>query len=238
MNMVSKIKMEIKKIKVARDLYSRWYRFKKRLLSYNTQKVFVNKYQYNQWGSAESVSGLGSELNQTTEIVAALPALCAQYNIQSFLDLPCGDFNWIRHVSPFLSHYIGGDIVPQLIEANRTKYSGYGQFMVLNLLKDKLPTVDVIFSRDCLVHFSYSDIKKALANIKRANIKYLLTTSYLNREINNDIITGEWRPINLEKAPFYFPRPLNILIENSTEQAGTVKDKCLALWLVKDIPDF
>jgi hypothetical protein len=231
------IKKEVKKIRIARELYSRYLRMRKKISSYNTEKVFTEKFKHNKWGSPESLSGLGSELRQTKTVIAQLPALCSKYGINSFLDLPCGDFNWIKHVSPFFPNYIGSDIVPALIEDNNKKYSEYGRFTVLNLLKDPLPDADVLFCRDCLVHLSYADIRKAIANIRNSGIKYLLTTSYPEKTANHDIITGEWRPLNLTKAPFNFPAPLDVIIENSTEQEGRVKDKCLVLWLIKDLPD-
>jgi hypothetical protein len=37
-------------------------------------------------------------------------------NVQVFLDVPCGDFNWMKHVTlPHGTRYIGGDIVASLV---------------------------------------------------------------------------------------------------------------------------
>ena len=46
---------------------------------------------------------------------------------------------------------------------------------------------------------------------------------------------GDWRPLNLERAPFGFPPPREVLREGCTEQGGTFADKSLGLWSVNDL---
>ncbi len=106
-------------------------------------------------------------------------------------------------------------------------------------MKDELPEVDLIFCRDCLVHFSHSDIFKALTNIRRSGAIYLLTTTFSGRKENHDINTGEWRVLNFEAAPFHFPPPLRLLVENCTQQnsKGAYKDKSLGLWKISDFEE-
>jgi hypothetical protein len=60
--------------------------------------------------------------------------------------------------------------------------------------------------RDCLFHFSYNDINKFLKNINKIKYKYLLTTTHIVKKnfINRDIITGDFRIINLFSYPFNF----------------------------------
>jgi hypothetical protein len=107
--------------------------------------------------------------------------------------------------------------------------------MHLNLLTDKIPQVDLILCRDCLIHFSYADIFRALKNICDSKSEYLLTTTFTERKINRDITTGNGHLINLEIAPFNFPAPLKSIIEGCTEDFGANKDKALGLWRVADI---
>src|SRR5271157_1733125 len=120
-----------------------------------TEVLFTNYYRKNTWLSKESRSGLGSELKQTREIIKQLPLLIKQFNIKSLLDIPCGDFNWMQHVDLGCA-YIGADIVKELIEENKRKYNK--TFVHLDLLTSKLPKVDLILCRDCLVHFSVEDV--------------------------------------------------------------------------------
>jgi len=126
--------------------------------------------------------------------------------------------------------------LPKLIEANKRNFvSGSISFQISDLTADSLPKVDLILTRDCLVHFSYDDTRKALSNIISSSSKYLLTTSFVARERNYNIATGEWRPINLEKPPYNFPSPLLTINENCTQDDGAYPDKSLLLWNIRDL---
>ena len=201
------------------------------------EQIFSVHYHNNSWGSNESVSGTGSTYAQTAHIRDYIIFLIQKYNIQSVFDVPCGDFNWFKHIVQHIPKYIGGDIVPTLIENNNQKY-GDKTFIKFNIISDAIPEdIDLIFCRDLLVHFSYDDIIKALKNIKNSNVKYLLTTTFMNRPFR-DITTGDWRHVSFFNAPFNFPKPLSIINENCTEDYPVNIDKSLALWLVADIPNF
>ncbi|MDR0556590.1 MAG: class I SAM-dependent methyltransferase, partial [Treponema sp.] len=133
---------------------------KKILFPYkNDPNVFTIIYNNNLWGSEESRSGEGSCVNTTKIIRKMLPVLWKEYDIKTFLDVPCGDYNWMKEVKKDNIIYIGGDIVNELIEQNNQKYkTGNVSFRVLDITKDVLPTVDMIFCKDCLQHLSYEDV--------------------------------------------------------------------------------
>jgi hypothetical protein len=105
----------------------------------------------------------------------------------------------------------------------------------LTLFASKLPTVDLIFCRDCLVHFSFDDIRRALQNICRSGSAYLLTTTFTEQRQNQDIVTGQWRQLNLELEPFSLPKPLSLINEDCTEGEGKFADKSLGLWRIEEI---
>lgn len=200
--------------------------------------VFENIWTRNRWGDPESRSGTGSNPRQTEHLRKELPALLEILEIRSLLDLPCGDFHWMKDVRlPEGLAYIGGDIVEQLVERNRSQYgSAARQFRTIDLMRDPLPVADLILCRDALVHFSYSDIFRALANFRRSGAEYLLTTHFSGDRTNHDIRTGQWRPLNLMKAPFHLPPPMLVIDERCTEGNGGYRDKCMALWRLKDLP--
>lgn len=198
--------------------------------------VFTQKFRDNSWGGRESVSGRGSDVDQTGRVVEGLNLLLQGMAIKSILDVPCGDFHWMRNVNLSSVDYLGGDIVTELVEQNRLKHGRSGiRFERINLIHDALPAVDLVFCRDCLVHLSYDDIFSVLGNIARSSATYLLTTTFTGRKSNCDIRTGQWRPLNLEKAPFCFPHPFLLLNEGCTEAEGEFSDKALGLWRVGDI---
>ena len=160
--------------------------------------------------------------------------LIKKYNITSVFDVPCGDFNWFKHIVHNIPTYIGADIVPALIEKNKQQYNH--TFLHLDITRDPIPATELIFCRDLLVHLSYESIVQVLRNVKRSNARYILMTTFTNRPFK-DIPDGDWRPISFFDKPFHFPKPLAILSENCTESYPSYMDKSLALWLIKDLPD-
>lgn len=198
-------------------------------------RLFNEIYRENCWGDRESLSGPGSSLTQTETLRRLLPGLILEIKCKSILDIPCGDFNWMKHVALDLD-IIGGDIVDELIAKNQARHGRDGRkFLVLDLLQDELPKVDLVLCRDCLIHFSFRNIRRAIRNIKRSRSTYLLTTTYMGRPINEDIPTSAWRPINLQRPPFNFPTPIELLDEESPREHS--RDKCLGLWKICDLPD-
>jgi hypothetical protein len=206
------------------------------LKSRRAEDVFTSYFAGNTWGGKESVSGQGSDAEQTRTIVRELGVLLRELEIHTMLDVPCGDFNWMKHVDLGATSYVGADIVEDVIRRNEMEYrSERVRFEKRNLLEDSLPKVDMIFCRDCLVHFSYEDVFRALRNICDSGSTYLLTTSFPSRRRNEDIVTGQWRPLNLELAPVVLPAPVRVVDEGCTESDGAFRDKSLCLWRVNDV---
>ena len=192
----------------------------------STEQVFTQIYTNNKWGNAESVSGLGSTLAYTQTLRHVLPSLLERLHCKSILDIPCGDFGWMSHIQMDID-YIGADIVAELIKRNQRLYgSSIRRFEHLDLLRDRLPRADIILCRECFVHLSDSDCLRAMKNIRMSGAHYLLATTYPNLVENQNILTGQWRPLNLEIPPFSLPRPIELISEYSPDYSG----KSLALW--------
>lgn len=203
--------------------------YMKKIANKDAKEIFSYVYKKNIWGDDESVSGSGSNKEQTREIVKKLPVLFRKYKIKSILDIPCGDFYWMRDVDLNGISYIGGDVVDELIAETKAKYETDGiSFEVLDVIKDDLPKSDIVFVRDCFVHFSFEQIKEAIENIKRSGSKYLLTTSFVDHKENKDIIMGEWRRLNLETKPFNL-KAIYRINEKCTQGNGRARDKSLIL---------
>lgn len=221
------------------DYYS-WYKYTANQSPFHDMDigaVFNRIYESNYWGSSESVSGPGSSQSHAGILAEHISNLLTKLNIQSIVDAPCGDFNWIRHLDLSKVDYTGVDIVPALIEKNITNYSQLNiKFLTMDLVKDPLPRADLIINRDCLVHFSYAHIHKALNNMIRSGSTYLMTTSFPRLKVNYNITTGDWRPINLEIPPFRFPRPLFILTEPFEKKFEKEnKGKILGIWRLNEL---
>ncbi|MGZ0171055.1 MAG: class I SAM-dependent methyltransferase [Planctomycetales bacterium] len=197
--------------------------------------VFETIYLRNAWNGGESVSGTGSDLQQTAAISVELPKVLKELEAQSMLDVPCGDFYWMRHVQLDDIDYIGADIVDDLVFKNKSFKNERRSFIKCDLMTSDLPPVDVILCRDCLVHFSNQHVWQTLRNIARSEVKYLVTTTFNLHSNDKSIDTGQWRPLNLQAAPFNLPSPFSLIDEHCTQDGGQYPDKMLGVWSVDSI---
>jgi hypothetical protein len=222
-----------------RVLYNRSRLQRRADLQRDPEAIFTDIYRNNHWHSGESVSGPGSEVGATVNARTVLPELLRKLNAHSLLDAPCGDFNWMRHVDLAGIQYTGMDIVPPLIEANNQKYASPSVgFVHGDVAKDALPRVDVVLCRDLFLHLPLGVIAQVVANFKRSGSTYLLASSYPARSINYDIVAGDRRPINLKKAPFHFPEPIDVICDdNPAEQTSPENRRTLSLWRMSDLPE-
>ena len=189
--------------------------------------VFTRIHRRNLWGGGESVSGAGSTEARGAAFRGELIALLRRLDAQVLLDAPCGDFNWAGEVADAVPRYVGVDVVPELVARVQARHGSERRtFACADLARDPLPRADVILCRDCLVHFSFAEIRRALRNFRRSGAAYLLTTTFDDAAPNADIVTGGWRALNLREPPFSFPPPLEAIDERCPGYPG----KRLALW--------
>jgi hypothetical protein len=105
--------------------------------------------------------------------------------INSVVDCGCGDHAWM---SGFLRGdrvsrvaYLGVDLfgAPELTQRYSRSEKGEGaseerRFVSGDFVSDQLPRVDLVVARDVLPYLTNGEIKKALANMRRAGIALLL----------------------------------------------------------------
>jgi len=201
------------------------------------QERFERIYSTNLWSDPETRSGVGSSLDSTAVVRAELPKALRELDARVLLDVPCGDFTWMKRVDLSGIEYIGGDIVPSIIEENQRLHTTESRsFIHLDLTRDELPDADVLLCRDCLVHLSYANIRAVFANISRSNIRYVLMTSFPGRGGNYDVVDGDWRTLDFQAPPFSLPEPRLTIVEQCEEEDGSYADKSLVAWRVEDLP--
>lgn len=195
--------------------------------------IFRDIYRLNAWGSAESRSGSGSTLHYTAKLRKELPDFLKHHSVRSMVDIPCGDFNWMRKVDLSGVHYTGLDVVPELIASNLKKFGRADRdFKVCDILHAQPPEADLIFCRDLLIHFSYQDALAAIWNMVASGNTWLLTTTYKQGR-NRQEPTGGFYRINLEEAPFLLPTPAAVLADGEGKAAPN--GRVLGLWKLSDI---
>jgi 2-polyprenyl-3-methyl-5-hydroxy-6-metoxy-1,4-benzoquinol methylase len=200
-------------------------------------QVFDRIIAENRWQDPDSASGTGSNLKQTETLRRELPGILSRLQVRTLLDAPCGDFHWMQHVELDGIAYTGLDVVASVIERCQACFASPSrQFLCRNILTDALPQADAILSRDCLSHLANEQVFAALRNFRSSGAIWILATTYPSRVRNWDIVSGNWRPINLCAAPFGFPPPVDALIEGSTEYDGDFADKTLAVWRFSALP--
>jgi hypothetical protein len=211
---------------------------RRRLSRMTPDQVFSRIYGRNSWGDAESRSGKGSNMAVTTYLRAELPDLLRRHGVTSMLDIPCGDFNWMKSIDLDDVAYIGADIVPDLIEGNRKHENEKRRFLVLDLITSALPKTDLVFTRDCIVHLSTEHALQAIGNIRASGAKFLMATTFPETGTNIDILTGQWRPIDMTRPPFSFPDPIEMIHEKPPVGKQTYPDKAMGLWRVDALPTY
>jgi SAM-dependent methyltransferase len=198
----------------------------------NLKQRFQRIHDTNLWGAEASVSGLGSEIDATAELRAELPALLRRLEVTSLLDAPCGDGGWIVRADLGV-RLTGVDIVPDLIAALRERAARgeiAGDYVIADITADPLPRCDAVLCRDCLVHFCFANIERAVENFRRSGARWLITTTFPDWQENRDCEDGDWRALNFERAPFSWGAPTELLNENCTEAGGGWRDKSLGVW--------
>lgn len=201
------------------------------------QALFSSIYDYRMWrdakmegGREESISGPGSSLANTTALRRELPVLIQDLQIESLLDAGCGDFNWMQHLDLKVKRYIGCDIVPKLVAHTQRACSGNNrEFLVLDIVRDTLPKVDLILCKDVFIHFALTYILHTLENFKKSQSTYLLVTTNPLIKENEDAPTSNYsRSLNFQLPPFNFPEPLKV-VEDPKPWAT------MGLWKIADL---
>ena len=203
----------------------------------NLAQRFQRIHDTNLWGAPASTSGLGSEMDATAVLRAGLPGLFEKLGVTSLLDAPCGDAGWINNTNLGV-RLIGVDIVPSLIERLQARAAAgeiNGEYRLADITRDPLPRCDAILCRDALVHLSFANIERAVANFRASGAAWLIATTFAEWQTNGDCEDGDWRALNFERAPFDWGLPVALLNENCTEAGGGWRDKSLGVWRLPDI---
>lgn len=168
-----------------------------------------NIYKRNLNLNIESVSGFGSSKNAAKDIIHHLPIIINKFKIETIIDVPCGDWNWMKEIDLSSVTYLGLDIIDDLIKENNKKYSKENvSFKKFNAIINQIDYADLIISRDFLFHLSWDNANIFLKMLKRSKSKYLLTTTFDDIKENTDLNINQknagwgFRKINVEKEPY------------------------------------
>jgi hypothetical protein len=169
-----------------------------------------------------SLSGPGSNAEETLGVRTALPALLALTSVRTLLDVPCGDFNYMRAVlsapmTPPGIEYIGMDIVSTLVgrlqatfgtahrqevrTAPSSNLSTAGShsnkrhrisFQRFDLAQEFLWPADLVVVRDILFHFELGRAVSVLRRVGLSGCRFALIT-YFPR-VDNRFAARKYHP--------------------------------------------
>jgi hypothetical protein len=186
----------------------------------SNREIFTNVYQNKLWGVASPenespfYSGPGSSDPQIVDpYVETVKRFFASFPAKKkAVDLGCGDFRVGSRIIDSFDSYTACDVVPELIHFNQEYWRHLPvEFRVVDLVKDEIPTGDVLILRQVLQHLSNDDIYKFIQLIPRG-FGYLLVTEHLPSEMDfiankgkasgSDIRLGIGSGVVLTKPPF------------------------------------
>ena len=202
----------------------------------STEEVFTHHFEKRYWGDGETVSGSGSTLEYTQNLRKELPERLNNLGVRTVLDAPCGDYNWFKAMELGGEiTYVGADIVTELVSRNQKLYGGDNtRFMELDIISDELPEIgqnSLWLCRDCLFHFSNESVITVLKKFSESSISYLLTSTHTENINNRDILTGDFRLLNLERPPFNLPKS-KLYVSDWVEDSPV---RYLALWTKQEV---
>jgi len=193
-----------------------------------------------------SLSGPGSNAEETVGVRTVLPVLLALLKVRTMIDVPCGDFNYMRAVlnanaTPHGIAYHGMDIVTTLVQQLEAtfgtasashKMRHHISFSRFDLASEYLWPVDLVIVRDILFHFTAERANDVLRRVGESGCRFALVT-YFPR-VHNNVAARKYQAgkgfssyasWNLEQAPFALPPPLL-----SIGWDGARADRVVGLW--------
>lgn len=180
--------------------------------------VFVNIYKKNKWKYG---SGEGSLVMHTRGYVAFLENFLQEHQVQSVVDMGCGDWQFSQNVRWGSARYHGFDVVPAVIEENtRTFSSDTVDFQLYSGNPKELPAADLLIVKDVLQHLPNRAIFQFLSVLDR--FKYTLITNCVNprgRTRNRNVWAGGFRYLDLRLPPFNLPATEAYQFTKNTEHS-------------------
>jgi 2-polyprenyl-3-methyl-5-hydroxy-6-metoxy-1,4-benzoquinol methylase len=177
-------------------------------------------------------SGEGSSLAATAALRQALPSLLNDLNAKTLLDVGCGDFFWMQHVT-IDQNYVGIDVVESVIDTNTKLYGRLGRdFATRDATIDELPDADVVLCREVMFHLSFDDVLKLLRNVLSKKRSYLIATSDRQTAFNSDIPTSDFRLLNMETWPLKFPPPVREI-----DDSAVFPRRIVGVWDARQLGD-
>ena len=188
-----------------------------------TKAAMEQVYALKLWGENDSdfYSGDGSHRHDIVEpYINTLTSFLTSFESPLVVcDLGCGDFNVGKQLVQFTEKYVAVDIVSDLIERNKQKFTDDKlEFHCLDIAADDIPSGDCAIVRQVLQHLSNAEITNTLN--KLSHFKYVILTEHLPEghfTPNIDIISGQGIRIKKQSGLDVLAPPFNFKVKEDSK---------------------
>lgn len=175
------------------------------------EERFDTIYREKLWGvneENEGYSGGGSEVENVRPYYEYLTQFIKEHQIQSVVDLGCGDWTFSKRIDWEGIDYTGYDVVASVIEKNRQKYGcDHIHFVHANFLTEELPQADLMICKHVLQHIPNRDVFVLLKQLAKFKHSLILNAAPVNEQnmeytISHTFPFWEDRGIDIRLEPF------------------------------------
>jgi SAM-dependent methyltransferase len=177
-----------------------------------SSEVFDDIYRNSVWGFQ---SGPGSDPVAAKPWIDTVNQWLKRSDINTVLDIGCGDWRLGEQYNLENKHYIGIDVSDEALTIARKKTKHGAIFMQNDAATMEWPEADLILIKDVLQHLPNATIKIIMSNIM-SHAKYALICNDIGTG-NGDTHVGGHRGLNLQDEPFNYP------VKNLSFYGGQIK---------------
>lgn len=165
-----------------------------------SERVFTTIYKKKLWGSDASLEDENPFIDYIEEFLEQTA------DVQSILDVGCGDWAFSRNISWGNREVLGVDVIRSLVLKNQAQFGNeHIRFAYLDAVIDPLPSADLLICKDVWIHLPNDMILPFLDKMKK--FKYCILINEFNTprflECNSNSVLGESRPIDVTANPFF-----------------------------------
>ncbi len=170
-------------------------------------RVFDEIYQTHFWGNG---SGSGSSPDATLPYREFLTRYLRDNRIRSVVDLGCGDWQFSRLIDWSGIRYHGFDAAKRVVLSNLEEFSNENVTFSVMESYEAIPTAELLIIKDVLQHLSNQEINRIVQELIPRFDRTLVTNCvppirsffHLSSMFNQDILTGDFRFVDLRRPPF------------------------------------
>ncbi|MEK7664832.1 MAG: class I SAM-dependent methyltransferase [Patescibacteria group bacterium] len=168
----------------------------------NNRRIFNNKYIFHGWGFG---SGTGAIFILNKPFVEFTNQFLESHSdINTVVDIGCGDWQIGRHLNLGNKKYIGCDVSDYILKKTKAKFaSANREFLHIDAVNDELPKGDLVILKEVLQHLCNRDACRILSKISVFPHVIIQSSIYDNYDrqkflpSSTDIRNGEFRPFNI-----------------------------------------